>query len=117
MGHTILGTLVMVIFTVLIWYGLLHNDIYSKQTDKRKHLLVSAFIAILIGSITFSTNNPLWYFIGMFTSLFIGLLKELADKYLLGGQFDKWDLMADLVGSFVLAPFTLFAIALVLELL
>lgn len=114
----LIAFIIMVIVTTLVWIGLLHNDIYSKQKDKRLHLLISAFISMIIGSITFITNNPMWYFIGMGFSLLIGLAKEFIWDLSFGkGKFELGDILADIVGACVLAPFTLFTIAIFIGLL
>ena len=115
MIERIFGAVLMVSVTIYAWVGLLRNDIYGVQDDKRKHLIISAIIAVLIGSITFFTHNALWYFIGAGVAFLIGVAKELADKYLHTGTFEFGDLLADFVGSFVLAPLTLFSVAFILD--
>jgi len=102
---------IMFVVALFIWIFLPRNEIYGKQPDKRKHLIISAILSIIVGSITFIVNNPIWYFIGMGTSLLVGIAKELSDKFFHTGTFEWFDLLADLVGACILAPFTLFTIA------
>ena len=107
----LIAFLIMFVVTLFIWIFLPRNEIYEKQPDKRKHLIISAILSIIVGSITFIVNNPIWYFIGMGASLLVGVVKELLDKFLHIGRFEWFDILADFVGACILAPFTLFTIA------
>ena len=116
MIEKLIAFVIMLGVSLVVWAGLLKNPIYKLQADKKKHLVISALIAIAIGCIAFFTKSSIWYFIGMGTSLGIGILKELADKFLHTGTPEFGDILADIAGSCVLAPFTLFSIALFINL-
>ena len=113
----VIGFVLMLVATLLAWVGLSRNNIYGRQSDKRKHLYISAIITIVIGSMVFITHNSIWYFIAAFVSFLIGVLKETADELLHMGTFEWGDLLADFVGSFVLGILTLFTIAVFLGML
>jgi len=67
---------------------------YAIETDKQKHILVSAIIA----NKTLETSNKKVAFL---TSLTIGLTKEIYDSTQKSNRFDTKDLLADILGSYI----------------
>lgn len=73
-------------------------DIQRKLTelcgeDKIMHFLAGGWITCIASE---------WYY-ALLMGFFIGLLKEVADKYLRKSTFDVWDWMATFAGSVVTA--------------
>lgn len=71
---------------------------YCKMSDKRLHFSFSAFIAAFLFIFLMNMNNAVACVIAIFSTLLIGIIKELYDK-IKGGPFDYWDLIFDAVGA------------------
>lgn len=61
--------------------------------DKKLHFIICAGIALLVGLIFKSVIA------GAFIAYFIGMLKELYDVFVKKSNWDKLDLLADLLGA------------------
>ena len=109
--------ILLIIVTIFVWVGLINNPIYSKHSDKMKHLLASFITAFPIGCIAFFTNNSMWYLIGILFSWFVWIFgKEFVhDKWMKKGEFEMGDIYADIAGSVILNLLTLYTIALGIE--
>lgn len=107
----------LLIATLFSWIGLLNNPVYRPK-DKKIHLIGSFLTAFIVGIFAFITGNPIFYFISVGFSWLVWIVgKELIwDKLLGRGNFEMEDIYADIVGSFALNLFTLFTIAVGIEL-
>jgi uncharacterized protein YfiM (DUF2279 family) len=79
-----------ILFSIII----LISSSYALEIDKQKHMLVSVMIANKTKS--FSNKKT-----ALFTSISIGVAKEIVDSMSKNNNFSYGDLIADIVGSYI----------------
>ncbi len=73
---------------------ILATSTYALEVDKQKHILVSVMIANKTKN--FSNKKT-----ALFTSISLGVAKEIVDSMSKNNKFSYGDLIADIIGSYI----------------
>jgi len=89
-----------IILSLILSISLLNANLFQER-DKKLHMLVTAQIGVFATLIAkengFTYNESFW--IGVGSSVFIGLLKEVYDSRKGGTGFDSRDMLANTIGG------------------
>jgi len=98
MNPIIITLLIVIPFSIVY---ILNNKKDFWRTDKKKHLIVSSIISLVIYCIYFLYSNELIesFLLSLIITLFIGIIKESYDSRYKNHTEDINDVYADLIGA------------------